>query len=394
MSPALQSVWWVLALLPVAALSGWLIGRRGAERRSGQRVSRLSSNYFRGLNFLLNEQPDKAIEVFLQIAEVDKDTVETHFALGNLFRRRGEVDRAIRIHQNLMERPRLTEAQRVQAVLELGEDFMRAGLLDRAEALFIDLGQFDQVAPKALRHLISIYQQERDWPKAIDHARRYEAATGEPMGRLLAQFHCELAEAALARKDTAAAVAHLRDAAEVDSHSARAGIIEGRMALDAGDDAGAIRAFERVARHDVDYLPEVLQSLLGAWERLGERSRARAFLAEMVERSAGVSPMLALARLIQEDDGDAAAAQFLIRQLQRRPSVRGQNALIDLGLRRTDQDSEATLRVVRELSEQLVASAAAYRCGHCGFGARAHHWQCPSCKRWGTVRPVHGAFGE
>lgn len=214
------------------------------------------------------------------------------------------------------------------------------------------------------------------------------------MGRLLAQFHCELAEAALARKDTAAAVAHLRDAAEVDSHSARAGIIEGRMALDAGDDAGAIRAFERVARHDVDYLPEVLQSLLGAWERLGERSRARAFLAEMVERSAGVSPMLALARLIQEDDGDAAAAQFLIRQLQRRPSVRGQNALIDLGLRRTDQDSEATLRVVRELSEQLVASAAAYRCGHCGFGARAHHWQCPSCKRWGTVRPVHGAFGE
>lgn len=394
MSPALQSVWWVLALLPLAALSGWLLGRRGAERRGGQRVSRLSSSYFRGLNFLLNEQPDKAIEVFLQIAEVDKDTVETHFALGNLFRRRGEVDRAIRIHQNLMERPRLTEAQRVQAVLELGEDFMRAGLLDRAEALFTDLGGFDQVAPKALRHLISIYQQERDWAKAIDHARRYEAATGEPMGRLLAQFHCELAEAALSRKETAVAVAHLRDAIEVDSHSARAGIIEGRMALDAGDDAGAIRAFERVARHDVDYLPEVLQALLGAWNRTGERARARAFLAEMVERAAGVSPMLALARLVQQDDGEAAAAQFLVRQLQRRPSVRGQNALIDLGLRRTDEDPEATLRVVRELSEQLVANTAAYRCSHCGFGARAHHWQCPSCKRWGTVRPVHGAFGE
>ncbi len=394
MSPALQSVWWVLALLPVAAFSGWLAGRRGAERRGGQRVSRLSSNYFRGLNFLLNEQPDKAIEVFLQIAEVDKDTVETHFALGNLFRRRGEVDRAIRIHQNLMERPRLTEGQRVQAVLELGEDFMRAGLLDRAEALFTDLGQFDQVAPKALRHLISIYQQERDWAKAIDHARRYEAATGEPMGRLLAQFHCELAEAALARRDTAAATAHLRDATNADSHSARAGIIEGRMALDAGNDDGAIRAFERVARHDVDYLPEVLEPLLAAWGRLGERGRARAFLAEMVERSAGASPMLALARLIQQDDGDVAAAQFLTRQLQRRPSVRGQNALIDLSLRRTDHDPEATLRVVRELSEQLVASAAAYRCGHCGFGARAHHWQCPSCKRWGTVRPVHGAFGE
>ncbi|HPA01117.1 MAG TPA: lipopolysaccharide assembly protein LapB [Chiayiivirga sp.] len=393
MSLDAQTLIWVL-LLPVAALSGWMIGRRGAERRGGQRVSRLSSNYFRGLNFLLNEQPDKAIEVFLQIAEVDKDTVETHFALGNLFRRRGEVDRAIRIHQNLIERPRLSEEQRVQAVLELGEDFMRAGLLDRAEALFTDLGQFDQVAPKALRHLISIYQQERDWPKAIDHARRYEAATGETMGKLLAQFHCELAEAALGRKDRAAAVTHLRDAVEVDSHCARAGILEGRMALEEGDDGTAIRAFERVARHEVDYLPEVLQPLLDAWGRTGERVRARAFLADMVERSAGVSPMLALARLIQEDEGDAAAAGFLTRNLQRRPSVRGQNALIDLSLRRADEDPEETLRVVRQLSEQLVAGVAAYRCGHCGFGARAHHWQCPSCKRWGTVRPVHGAFGE
>ncbi len=393
MSLDAQTLIWVL-LLPVAALSGWMIGRRGAERRGGQRVSRLSSNYFRGLNFLLNEQPDKAIEVFLQIAEVDKDTVETHFALGNLFRRRGEVDRAIRIHQNLIERPRLSEEQRVQAVLELGEDFMRAGLLDRAESLFTDLGQFDQVAPKALRHLISIYQQERDWPKAIDHARRYEAATGEPMGKLLAQFHCELAEAALGRKDRTAAVTHLRDAVDVDSHCARAGILEGRMAIKDGDDGAAIRAFERVARHEVDYLPEVLQPLLDAWGRTGERARARSFLADMVERSAGVSPMLALARLIQEDEGDAAAAGFLTRNLQRRPSVRGQNALIDLKLRRGDEDPEETLRVVRQLSEQLVAGVAAYRCGHCGFGARAHHWQCPSCKRWGTVRPVHGAFGE
>jgi len=214
------------------------------------------------------------------------------------------------------------------------------------------------------------------------------------MGKLLAQFHCELAEAALGRKDRAAAVTHLRDAVEVDSHCARAGILEGRMALEEGDDGTAIRAFERVARHEVDYLPEVLQPLLDAWGRTGERVRARAFLADMVERSAGVSPMLALARLIQEDEGDAAAAGFLTRNLQRRPSVRGQNALIDLSLRRADEDPEETLRVVRQLSEQLVAGVAAYRCGHCGFGARAHHWQCPSCKRWGTVRPVHGAFGE
>ena len=394
MSASLPSLWWLLILLPLASLSGWFVGRQGSERRSGQRVSRLSSNYFRGLNFLLNEQPDKAIEVFLQIAEVDKDTVETHFALGNLFRRRGEVDRAIRIHQNLVERPHLSEEQRLQAVLELGEDFMRAGLLDRAESLFSDLGKVHGPAPKALHHLIWIYQQERDWPKAIDHARRYEAATGEPMGKLLAQFHCELAEQALTAGDLDTVRHHLRAANEVESHSVRAGIIEGRMALDAGEDVAAIRAFERVARHDVDALPEVLKSLLQCYERTGDRARARAFLAEMSERYPGVAPVLALADLIEQDEGVIAAGEFLIRQLQKRPSARGQNALIDLARKAPELAADETLERVREISGRLVANATAYRCGHCGFGAKAHHWQCPSCKRWNTVKPVHDAFGE
>lgn len=386
--------WWLFALLPVAALSGWLAGRRAAERSSGQRVSRLSSNYFRGLNFLLNEQPDKAIEVFIQIAEVDRDTVETHFALGNLFRRRGEVDRAIRIHQNLIERPNLDEEQRAQAVLELGEDFMRAGLLDRAESLFLELTGVAGTGPKALQHLIALYQQEREWGKAIAHARQYEAATGEPMGKLLAHFHCELAEQARAGQDPACARAHLQDALEADSHGVRAGTIQARMALDEGDEAEAIRCFERVARHDPEMLPEILPELRAAWEQCGEQARARAFLAEMIERFPGSTPMLALARLIQQDEGAEAAARFLLRQLQRRPSIRGQSALIDLGLGGAGVSLRETLEGVRALGDQLLAHAAVYRCGHCGFGARALHWQCPSCKRWGLVRPVHGALGE
>lgn len=381
-------------LLPVAALTGWLAGRRGGERSSGRRVSSLSTTYFRGLNFLLNEQPDKAIEVFLEIAEVDKDTVETHFALGNLFRRRGEVDRAIRVHQNLIARTTLTDEQRTQAVMELGEDFMRAGLLDRAEALFADLVKVSQSAPKALRHLISIYQQERDWEKAIDHARRYEKATGEPMGKLLAQFHCELAEQARARGDLDATRQHLRAAYADDSNCIRAGIIEGQLELAAGNDAGAMRAFERVARHDVDYLPDILKPLLGCYERSAERPRARAFLAEMIERYPGVSAMLALARLIEQDEGHDVATEFVTRQLRNRPSVRGQGALIDLSLARETPAERDTLLVLRQLTDQLVASAPTYRCNRCGFGARSHHWQCPSCKNWGTVKPIHGATGE
>ncbi len=385
---------WLFLLLPVAAFSGWLIGRRGGEKRGGQRVNKLSSTYFKGLNFLLNEQPDKAIEVFLQIAEIDKDTVETHFALGNLFRRRGEVDRAIRVHQNLVERPRLSQEQRTQAVFELGEDFMRAGLLDRAEELFSDLIEVEGVAARALRHLISISQQERDWPKAIEHAQRYEAATGEPMGKVLAQFHCELAEQARAKQDAEAARRHLHAARQADAYSVRAGILEGRMALAQDHQEDALAAFERVARYDVEALPEVLELLLQGYARLDARPRARAFLAEMIERYPGVSPVLVLAKMIGEDEGAEAARDFLIRQLRRRPSVRGQSALIDLSLPATQGSTRDTLEVVRELDLQLVASATAYRCNRCGFGARSHHWQCPSCKNWGTIRPVHDAIGE
>jgi lipopolysaccharide assembly protein B len=381
-------------LLPVAALSGWYAGRRGSARHTGQKVSRLSTTYFRGLNYLLNEQPDKAIEVFLEIAEVDKRTVETHFALGNLFRRRGEVDRAIRVHQNLIARAGLTDQQKTQAVLELGEDYMRAGLLDRAETLFSDLINLDEIAPQALRHLISIYQQERDWQKAIDHAHRYEAASGEPMGKLIAQFHCERAEQYRQQGDLAAARSALSNAYSAEANCVRAGIIEGSIELADGNDGAATRVFERVARTDPEVLPEVLKPLLASYERRGEGHRARAFLHEMLERYPGVSPMLALSRLIEQDEGRAAAVEFLTGQLRQRPSVRGQGELIDLTLADQSPSDRAVLLALRQLTTQLLSSTPAYRCGRCGFGARSHHWQCPSCKSWSSIKPIHGAAGE
>jgi lipopolysaccharide biosynthesis regulator YciM len=277
-----QWIWYVM-LLPLAALSGWVIGRRGGERHSDSQVSKLSTTYFRGLNYLLNEQPDKAIELFLHIAELDKDTFETQVALGHLFRRRGEVDRAIRLHQALVQRHDLNDAQKVQALLALGEDYMRSGLLDRAETVFSDLAKIDQRAPQALKHLIGIYQSERDWTKAIENASRFEAATGEPMGKLIAQFECELADRQRAAGEVAAARASIARAYAADSTSVRAGMLEGRIEVDAGNDAAAIRAFERAARHDPDYLPELLPALLASYARVSDSTGARAFLAEMAE---------------------------------------------------------------------------------------------------------------
>lgn len=378
---------WFFLLLPVAALTGWIIGRRGGERHSDSQVSRLSTTYFRGLNYLLNEQPDKAIELFLHIAELDKDTFETQVALGHLFRRRGEVDRAIRLHQGLVQRSDLNDQQKVQALLALGEDYMRSGLLDRAETVFSDLARIDQRAPQALKHLIGIYQAERDWAKAIENATRYEAATGEPMGKLIAHFECELADRLRAGGDVAGARQAIARAYAADSDAVRPGIMEGRIEVEAGDDAAAIRAFERAARHDPDYLPEILPALLECYRRVGDVPGARSFLTEMSEHYRGVAPVLALTRLVESDEGVAAARSYLARQLKDRPSVRGEAALIDLTLAE-GTDPEATLHDLKHITDQLLVRNPSYRCNRCGFGARSHHWQCPSCKEWGTIKPL------
>ena len=384
---------WLL-LIPAAVAIGWLLGRRGGEIKGGAKISRLSNTYFRGLNYLLNEQQDKALEIFLQIAEVDKDTVETQFALGHLFRRRGEVDRAIRLHQNLVARTGLSEEQKTRAALELGEDYMRAGLLDRAETLFNDLVQMGVHAPKALQQLISIYQAERDWPQAIAHALKYEQISGEPMGESVAHYYCEMAEKHLHDGNPKAARDQIALAYSADSQCVRAGMIEGRLDLLEGNDTAAIRAFERVARHDVDFLPEALPQRMECYERRGELLRARGFLQEVIERYAGVTPLLALTELIERDDGPAAAQEFLARQLLQRPSVRGEAALLEKAVAQPVGDANETLRTLKQITDQLLVRSANYRCGNCGFGARAHHWQCPSCKHWGSVKPLLNLLGS
>jgi lipopolysaccharide assembly protein B len=378
---------WFFLLLPIAAATGWLVGRRGGERHSDTQVSRLSTTYFRGLNYLLNEQPDKAIEVFLRIAELDKDTFETQVALGHLFRRRGEVDRAIRLHQALAQRPGLTDQEKVQALLALGEDYMRSGLLDRAETVFSDLVRLDMRAPQALKHLIGIYQAERDWSKAIENATRYEEITGEPMGRLVAQFECELADRHRAAGEVDEARAAVARAYQADANSVRAGILEGRIEVEAGNDLAAIRAFERVARVDPDYLPEILPALLQCYERVGDSTGARSFLGEMTEHYRGVAPVLALTRMVEAEEGVPAARAYLAQQLKDRPSVRGEAALIDLTVAE-GADATATLHDLKHITDQLLVRNPSYRCNRCGFGARAHHWQCPSCKEWGSVKPL------
>ncbi|MGD9583968.1 MAG: lipopolysaccharide assembly protein LapB [Lysobacterales bacterium] len=375
-------------------LAGWLSARVYGAANKGRQVDKLRRNYFRGLNFLLNEQPDKAIEVFLQIAEVDNHTVETHLALGSLFRRRGETDRAIRLHQNLISRPSLTADQKSVALLELGEDYMRAGLLDRAELLFTDLLNVDAFAAPSLRQLISVCQQERDWRRAIEHARRLQQIGGEAQGELIAHFLCELALEARNRGDLAEAAGLVAEAQSSDPLAVRPRMLAGDLAMARGDCTSAVAAFEQVLADDADYTPDVLPRLLDCLARLGREAEVPELLQRLAQRFPGISPVLELCRRIAAEQGAEPATQLLGERLRAHPSLRGLLALVELRVASaTEAARPALLELAGLLKAQLVTQPL-YRCGHCGFGARTLHWQCPSCKRWGTIKCVHGIEGE
>ncbi len=383
----------LLALVPLAAWAGWWFAR-GTARRGERKRNRIFSNrYFQGLNYLLNEQPDKAIQVFLEMAEVNKDTVETHLALGSLFRRRGEVDRAIRLHQNIISKRSLDDTQRTQALLELGEDYMRAGLFDRAERLFSELIERDTQAPSALRNLLDIYQQEREWDKALEIAGHLQKL-GEPgVAVCMSHFCCEMAEAELQEGRTEAARKHLGKARRHDPQSIRAQILSADIARHKEDFAGAMACYEQVAEMDSGYLPDLIEPYFDSAQRAGRAGQAQEKLAAWAEGYDGVSVVLKEAQLLEQAEGPRAAAERIVRALENRPTMRGLDRLMAL---KSDSgaDIESGEELLRSVARRLLDSQPTYRCSHCGFSGHKHLWQCPSCKQWSTTRVIRGVLGE
>jgi lipopolysaccharide assembly protein B len=380
----------LFVLLPVAAATGWYFGRyRGLSRH---RHKALSSSYFRGLNYLLNEQPDKAIEVFLQIAEINRDTVETHLALGNLFRRRGEMDKAIRFHKHIISRPSLTDEQRSQALLELGEDYMRAGLLDRAERLFSELLEHDPRAQVPTRQLLDIYQQEKDWEKAIDKARHLQGGHVDRQS-LIAQFYCEMALKELNSGHFDSANQLLRQARHHDPRNPRARILQGELAWRQEDWETAARHFRDACDMEGDCAIQVLDRIIECHHRLDSLDELHQWLSGLAERSTLTTPVLALARLKAEDDIQSAV-DYLLEQLSRRPTVRGLEYLMDLLNRQGVSLDQVGPELIRDLMQRLLEGQPRYRCQHCGFSGTSYHWLCPSCRRWNTTRAITGVLGE
>ncbi|MCV6637485.1 lipopolysaccharide assembly protein LapB [Candidatus Albibeggiatoa sp. nov. NOAA] len=381
-------------LLPVAAASGWFAAQRSSRLKSTSSTFNLSSDYFKGLNYLLNEQPDKAIDIFVKLIDVDSDTVETHLALGALFRRRGEVDRAIRIHQNLIARTTLSAQQRALAVVELAQDYRRSGLLDRAETLFIELTQSLDYQIYAYRQLLDVYQQEHEWEKAIQTASELSKASGENVKSLIAHYYCEIAETARHQGLRDQAIQAIQKALVTDNHSVRASLLEGKLALDTGDKKAAIKAFRRIERQDATYLSEVIAPLKQCYQDINREGEFKKFLQYVLERYGGITPMLVLANMLQDETSEQQAADFIVKQLHKRPSIRGLDHLLDLALSRSGNITYEHLLLLKDITKQLLKNKPVYKCHHCGFTGKTLHWQCPSCKQWNTIKPIQGIEGE
>jgi lipopolysaccharide biosynthesis regulator YciM len=379
---------WVLLLLPVAAASGWWVARR-VDAQQGASGSASDPAFFRGLNYLLDEQPDKAIDVFVKLAEVDGETVETHLALGSLFRRRGEVDRAIRIHQNLVSRSSLSKEQRGFALFELGQDYMRAGLFDRAESVFGELVEMKLHRDRALEALREIYQQEKDWERCLQVADQMESLAGEPAGTESAQYHCELAETALKGGDEQKAAAHLERARVGDPNCVRATMLQAKMAMSRADFRTALALYQRVAQQDPQFLPEILPDLLESYRR-SSGDEVLAELKRLYRDFPGPVLALRLADELRAAEGDRAAIAFLFGYVSRHADLTSLELLLRLFSSQpaVTAETRATCHAVLAVVEHLRSRQPDHQCGHCGFVARQMHWQCPSCKHWGSIKPV------
>ncbi|MFN7120985.1 MAG: lipopolysaccharide assembly protein LapB [Hydrogenophaga sp.] len=364
---------WLLWSLPLAFAAGW--GASRLDLRQWRMESRQAPKaYFRGLNHLLNEQQDQAIDAFIEAVQNDPDTAELHFALGNLFRRRGDYDRAVRVHEHLLSRADLSNKDRDRAQHALALDFLKAGLLDRAEAALNKL-QGSAFEGEALLALLGIYERSRDWAHARVIAERLETAEQGSFAPRLAHYLCEQAEIAQRTGDTAGALKLLDEAVQRAPQLARGWMALSALRAQTGDVSSAFNALVQLNRHAPQYLPLAAQQFAVLARQSGRETEAVALLQASHDRAASVDVTEALASL--SPDPQAARARYL-SHLEREPSL----VITSQWLAgETLSDASAQERVKRAL-DQASGPLKRYRCAACGFEARQHFWQCPGCQAW------------
>lgn len=366
---------WLLVALPAAFALGWLASRLDLRqlRRDRKEAPRA---YFKGLNLLLNEQQDKAIDAFVEAVQNDPDSADLHFALGNLFRRRGEFERAIRVHEHLLQRADLKLLDRQRAQRALAQDHMKAGLFDRAEHGWQQLlgTPFDH---EARLSLLALYERSRDWARAADMATQLDRSGDGVFGPRVAHHWCELAHEADARGDAQAADAALDKALAAAPDGARAQVMAGERLARAGRHERALAAWDRLRERQ----PAAFMLVAGAYAdcalACGLAAAARSVLEEQLQRTPGMDLVRALARL--EDATSPAAVNRLSRHLHEQQPLSAAAEMLSVP---ASQWPEGTQQALQHAVARAAGPLQRYRCAACGFEAQRYFWQCPGCLSW------------
>ncbi|MGO4381643.1 lipopolysaccharide assembly protein LapB [Pseudoduganella sp. RAF53_2] len=377
-------LWWLLGIPAFFGL-GWIAARVDI-RAVVSDAGKLSRGYYKGLTHLLNEQPDKAIDSFIDVVRLDPDAADMHFALGTLFRRRGETERAIRVHQNLLSRPDLPSEQRAQAEYELGQDYLKAGLLDRAEETYKRLLD-TSLAAQARRALLEIFQREKEWPRAIEAAVALQEAGAGSRQKEIAQFYCELAQDALVHLHYDDAEAMLEKALQADRSSVRATILCGDVQLGRGDVEAALQTWRRVEQQSVPHVALVATRLMDGYRKVGRPQEGLSLLKSYLEQASSIDLLEVVFKAVIELEGVDAAKQVVSDELRRTPTLLGLDKLLEARMMDAPAGVLSELSMVKNLVHGYTQKLARYQCSHCGFKARQFYWHCPGCSRWDSYPP-------
>ncbi|MGI9246693.1 MAG: tetratricopeptide repeat protein, partial [Steroidobacteraceae bacterium] len=329
--------------------------------------------------------PDRALEAFLTVAELDDETVDTHFALGSLYRRRGEVDRAIRVHQHIYDKASLDESHRDAALTELARDYFRAGLYDRAEKLFQQLAEDGRDRALALQHLVRIYEIQHEWAQAAQAHERLRVVGVPEQPAATAHYYCELAEAAIAEDDYEAALEHLRSAGREQNEFSRAGILRGDLARKQGDPTTAVQLYRRVVRRDFHLLAIVLPRLAEAARQAGVSQQFHDSLEELIRLGAGNHAEIAYAAIVSGYYDDPLILDCVREMLTIDSDLRDMTAAF---LPAGAEPSREQLRAIAGALRNVVLRHARYKCSQCGLDSSTFLWNCPGCHSWDTLRGV------
>ncbi len=380
--------WWLLAL-PLFFSLGWLAARVDLKQLLAESTA-LPAAYFKGLNFLITNQQDKAIEAFTEAVQANTDSLELHFALGSLFRKRGEVDRAIHLHLHLLENKQLEPQQKLAVTAELAQDYLKAGLFDRAEELFESLDD-DRYRQPALRALLEIYVREREWERAIKAATELERISGVPFRVEIANYYCEMALKSKLANDTHTARFELDQALNANKNCVRANVLLGDMEAESGNHKAAISIWKRIEFQKPEYLGLIAPKLLASFRAQNQTEEGLNLLQTYLQTYQLNSLLNVLYEATLAEQGAENAARLARNELIKMPSLNTLDLLLQArAILETSHPQNGNLQdtqLMQQAVRHSIGNKTAYHCEQCGFKAKYHHWQCPACNAWEALPP-------